>query len=167
MRALQPTGRQDPRVVLLLAAVLLLCLGAVGGSWAWTHRRASPGPRPDVSARLAGLNEEAGFLIKAIESRLRREAPALDLKKLALRRAEPLPAAVVRKPAAAVAARPEMVHRLRGIAWHSSRPVAFVDEHALERGDALGQFRVQEITARSVTLVDPLGHKNVLRLDEE
>jgi len=163
---LHPSGRQDPRIVLLLAAVLLLCLGAVAGSWIWTHRKPASRSRQGDAARLDALTQESDFLMKAIENRLRREEPALDLKKLAKRRAEPLPVVNVPKPAAAPAP-VEQHFRLRGVAWHASRPVAFIDEHALERGDPIGAFRVQEITARSVTLSDPQGRQRVLKLDEE
>jgi hypothetical protein len=151
----------------LLAVVLLLCLGAVGGSWLWTHRKPSARVRPGDPARLDALTQEAEFLAKAIENRLRREEPALDLKKLAQRRAEPPPAANVPSKPAPPPPPAEQHFQLRGIAWHASRPVAFIDERALERGDAIGSFRVQEITARSVTLSDAQGRRRVLKLDEE
>jgi hypothetical protein len=165
--ALHPAGRQDPKVVLLLAVVLLLCLGAVAGSWLWTHRAPSSSPRQDYASLAESLGQDADFLMTAIENRLRREEPALDLKRLAAHRLAPVVAAAATPRATAAAPSAEVELHLQGIAWHPSRPVAFIDGRAFERGESVGGFQVLEITARSVTLQDALGHKRVLSLAEE
>lgn len=166
MSALRPAGRQDPRIVVLLGVVLLLCLGAVAGSWLWTHRKPSAKPRQSSAARLDSLTQEVDFLVKAIENRLRREDPPLDLKRLATRRALASPAPSAPKPAPAPAKAEGPLH-LKGIAWHPNRPVAFINERAFECGDSVGAFRVKAITANSVTLQEPQGGTRVLTLDEK
>lgn len=155
--------------VVVLTVILLLALLAIVASWWITGARARSADRRDFVARSAQLSATADRVAQTVTKRLSDSQAPIDLDGLQARKQEQARAQQAQERAAISNVAPAQVSdlikfRLRGVVPTGAHPVAFIDDHTVGLGEEVSGFKVVEIAAESVTFIDPLGHRRVVKL---
>lgn len=164
-----PAGNAPLLRLIVLTGILVLALLAIVASWWITSSRGRTGDRRDFAVRTAQLGEEADRVAQSVAKRLGESQAPIDLDGLQARKQEQAREQRVQVQAVVSNTPPVLVSdvikfRLRGVVPTGAHPVAFIDDHTVGLGEEVSGFRVIGITSESVTFMDPLGHKRVVKL---
>ncbi len=155
--------------VVVLAVILFLALLAILASWWITGARGRAADRRDFALRSAQLAGTADRVAQTVTKRLSDSQVPIDLDGLKTRKQEQARAQQAQDRPAISNAAPAQVSdlikfRLRGVVPTGAHPVAFIDDHTVGLGEEVSGFKVVAIAAESVTFIDPLGHRRVVKL---
>ena len=163
------TGGAPMLRVVVLTVILLLALLAIAASWWITGLHGRPADRRDFAARSVQLTEAADRVAQSVSKRLGASQASINLDGLQARKQEQARELQAQERAAISNSPPAQVSdvinfRLRGVVPTGAHPVAFIDDRTVGLGEEVSGFKIVEIAAESVTFVDPLGHRRVVKL---
>ena len=148
-------------------------------SWWITNSRGRSDDRRDFAARAVELGAEADRVAQSVAKRLSASQAVIDLDGLQARKEEQARELQARELQAKAQQAKEQTgvsnappvqasyvikFRLRGVVPTGAHPVAFIDDRTVGLGEEVAGFKIVAIAAESVTFVDPLVHKRVVKL---
>ena len=154
---------------IVLTGILIFALLAIVASWWITSSHGRSGDQRDFAARTAQLSEEADRVAESVAKRLGASQAAIDLaglqaQKQAQAKEQQAQAPVVVTNAPVKPVSDVITFRLRGVVPTGAHPMAFIDDRTYGVGEVVSGFRIVARAAESVTFVDPLGQKRVVKL---
>lgn len=150
----------------LLAVLLALALGVVVYSW----RASKPVASHAESASTQGLDFDPVFrgldqVTDSVQARMQRAAQSLDISRWPSKIVPvPTPTPVLKKND--LEQKPALDFHLKGVVRQGTQALAFINDRTLALGESIDGYRLAEIDAESVVLIDPEGEQTVLRLYE-